>query len=141
MKGSYKCGHAVFSTVCNQLLRFLHKPNPEVRVPKLLFTTSCPQPAKPLVDPTSVAAATELLPYLRLPRTTGIHESCCEGTQGGLPWWSIWGPHWPVHQPLPPHPLGLLPHRCSQAGGTEPSPSAGVLPPPPNQEHLCFRHI
>lgn len=51
---------------------------------KAALHDSRPQPEKPLVDPTSVAAATELLPYLRLPRTTGIHESCCEGTQGGL---------------------------------------------------------
>lgn len=40
-----------------------------------------------------------------------------------LPWRSIWGPHWPMHQPSPPH-------RCSQAGGTEPSPSAVPLPTP-----------
>lgn len=113
---------------------------------KAALQDSRPLPAKSRADPTPAAAATELLPHLRLPRTAGIHEPCCEGTQGGLALCvSALGAH--LGSPLArapavaPTALGLLPHRCSQAGGTEPSPSAGVLPLPPNQEHLWFQHI
>lgn len=67
---------------------------------------SRPLPAKPRVDPTSAAAATELLPFLRLPQTTGIHKRAVKEHRevwpsAFLPWGSIWGPHWPVHQMLP----------------------------------------
>lgn len=51
---------------------------------KAALQDSRPLPAKPRADPTPAAVATELLPHLRLPRTAGIHEPCCEGTQGGL---------------------------------------------------------
>ena len=66
---------------------------------------SRPLPAKPRVDPTSAAAATELLPFLRLPRTTGIHKRAVKEhsevwSSAFLPRGSIWGPHWPVHQLL-----------------------------------------
>ena len=64
-------------------LRLLHKPILEVPECQS-YLHSRLLPAKPLVDPSSAAAATEMLPYLGLPPTTGVHESCCEGTQGGL---------------------------------------------------------